>query len=177
MPENVILVDVNDMQVGVAEKLDAHRKGLLHRAVSVFVFNSKNQLLIQKRASEKYHSPLLWTNTACTHPRPGETANDAAIRRLKEEMGIQLNAINKLFDFIYKEALDKGLIEHEFDHVFIGFSDETPQPDLNEVCDYMYVDQDSLLEDVKKNPEKYTVWFLKIIESVIRHKQSFGQII
>ncbi|MFP4664335.1 MAG: isopentenyl-diphosphate Delta-isomerase [Bacteroidales bacterium] len=171
MQEKVVLVDQHDKQTGVMEKLEAHKKALLHRAVSVFVFNSENQLLIQKRAIEKYHSPGLWTNTACTHPRPRENVIEAADRRLQEEMGIGSSNLQKLFDFIYKEELDQGLSEHEFDHVFVGFSDEAPTPDPDEVCDYAYMDGDNLLEDVRNHPEAYTVWFKKVIERVLREYQ------
>ncbi|MFO7880365.1 MAG: isopentenyl-diphosphate Delta-isomerase [Bacteroidota bacterium] len=171
MQEKLVLVDQHDKQTGVMEKLEAHKKALLHRAVSVFVFNSENQLLLQKRAQEKYHSPGLWTNTACTHPRPLENIKEAADRRLQEEMGMGNSNLQKLFDFIYKEKLDHGLSEHEFDHVFVGFSDEIPKPDPAEVCDYAYMDGDNLLEDVRKHPEAYTVWFKKIIERVLREYQ------
>ena len=119
MQEQVILVDQQDREIGVAEKLEAHRKGKLHRAFSVFLFNAKDEMLLQQRAAEKYHSGGLWTNTCCSHPRPGEPTEAAARRRLREEMGISCN-LNKAFDFIYRAEFDNGLIEHELDHVFIG---------------------------------------------------------
>ena len=165
--EKVILVDSNDRVLGEMEKMEAHQKAILHRAVSVFIFNSKQQLLIQKRALSKYHSPGLWTNTACTHPRPNESSINAASRRLNEEMGIKTHELTKLFDFVYKEPLDNELTEHEFDHVFIGFSDVLPTPDPSEVCDFTYVDKDELLKQIALSPQHYTVWFKKIVERVL----------
>lgn len=166
MLEKVILVDENDTQLGEMEKLEAHQKALLHRAVSVFIFNSDNKLLLQKRAPSKYHSPELWTNTACTHPFPNESNESAVIRRLKEEMGITINHVTNIFHFIYKEQLENGLTEHEFDHVFIGFTDAVPVPEINEVSDYNYVAINEILEQVKLSPQDYTVWFKKIIKQV-----------
>jgi len=166
MQDKVILIDENDTPLGEIEKLEAHQKALLHRAVSVFVFNTDNKLLLQKRALNKYHSPGLWSNTACTHPAPHESNEEAAIRRLKEEMGLTLTKITKLFHFIYKEQLDNGLFEHELDHVFIGFSEEWPVPAPNEVSDFDYVEMHEVLEQVKKSSHNYTVWFKKIIERV-----------
>lgn len=161
----VILVDENDVQIGVMEKMEAHRKALLHRAVSVFIFNSKGEFLLQQRAESKYHSPLLWTNTACTHPMPGETVLEAANRRLMEEMGLQAN-LTQLFSFIYKEALDNELTEHELDYVFIGISDEMPKYNPSEVNSYWYMSYIELEADIMQNPENYTVWFKKIVTRV-----------
>jgi len=172
MEEKVILVDLNDTPIGETEKLEAHQKALLHRAVSVFVFNSEKKMLLQKRSLNKYHSPGLWTNTACTHPYPGESNNGAVIRRLKQEMGLVVNDVTKLFHFTYKEKLDNELTEHEFDHVFIGFSDKTPFPEPNEVMDYKYVGINEVLEQVKKSPHDYTVWFRKIVERVANDAKS-----
>ncbi len=167
MTEKIILVDTDDTEIGEMEKLEAHQKAKLHRAVSVFIFNSKGQLLLQKRALIKYHSPGLWTNTVCTHPGPGESIEYAAIRRLKEEMGLKIEKLTKIFDFTYKETLDNNLTEYEFDHVFVGISDDSPIPEPTEVCDFEYIDSDILLAQIKLNPEKYTVWFKKIIERVL----------
>lgn len=167
MIENVILVDSNDTVVGKMEKMEAHQKAQLHRAVSVFIFNSQGQLLLQKRAESKYHSPGLWTNTACTHPRPNESNENAAIRRLDEEMGVVNVKLTKLFDFTYKEDFDNGLTEYEFDHVFIGLSDDMPNPEPEEVCDYEYVECEELLAQIKNNPERFTIWFKKIIDRVV----------
>ena len=156
--EKVILVDENDNQVGVMPKLEAHQKGLLHRAFSVFIFNSKYELLLQKRASSKYHSGGLWTNTCCSHPREGEEILDAAKRRLIEEMGID-TSLRKVHDFIYKAELDNDLTEHEFDHVFYGIYNEDPIINKDEADDFKWIDMDSLNEDIKTNGNNYTIWF------------------
>ena len=166
--EKVILVDSADNAIGKMEKLDAHKKALLHRAVSVFIFNSKKRLLLQRRALGKYHSPGLWTNTVCTHPYPDETNKDAATRRLKEEMGLDAD-VSKIFDFIYKEKIDNELTEHEYDHVFIGFTDDSPMPDPDEVHECKYVDSNEILRQIKNVPEEYTVWFKKIIKRVLEY--------
>ncbi len=171
MAEKVILVDLEDIPTGEMEKVEAHKKVRLHRAVSIFIFNSKGQLLLQKRAINKYHSPGLWTNTACTHPRPNESNVNAATRRLNEEMGIKTNELTKLFDFIYKEKLDNNLTEYEFDHVFVAISDSMPIPEPSEVCDYKYVDTDLILKKIREKPDDYTVWFKKIIERVLTEVQ------
>lgn len=167
--EHVILVDIHDNVLGAMEKIEAHRKAKLHRAVSAFIFNTKGQMLLQRRALSKYHSPGLWTNTACTHPRPNEKNKDAAARRLKEEMGLHINKLTKVFDFIYKAELDNELTEHELDHVFIGFSDDIPIPEPEEVGEFKYVDTDQLMTQIENKPEEYTVWFKKIVERVLIH--------
>ena len=156
--EKVILVDENDNQVGVMPKLEANQKGLLHRAFSVFIFNSKYELLLQKRASSKYHSGGLWTNTCCSHPREGEEILDAAKRRLIEEMGID-TSLRKVHDFIYKAELDNDLTEHEFDHVLYGIYNEDPIINKDEADDFKWIDMDSLNEDIKTNGNNYTIWF------------------
>ena len=156
--ENVILVDKNDNQVGLMPKLEAHQKGLLHRAFSIFIFNSKYELLLQKRASSKYHSGGLWTNTCCSHPREGEETLDAANRRLIEEMGIQ-TSLRKVHDFIYRAELDNDLTEHEFDHVLYGIYNEDPIINKDEADDFKWIDMDSLNEDIKTNGNNYTIWF------------------
>ena len=156
--EKVILVDENDNQVGLMPKLEAHQKGLLHRAFSVFIFNSKYELLLQKRASSKYHSGGLWTNTCCSHPREGEEILDAANRRLIEEMGIE-TSLRKVHDFIYKAELDNDLTEHEFDHVLYGIYNEDPIINKDEADDFKWIDMDSLNEDIKTNGNNYTIWF------------------
>lgn len=171
MIEKVIIVDENDKVIGEMEKLEAHRKAQLHRAVSVFIFNSNGQLLLQKRALNKYHSPGLWTNTVCTHPMPNERSEDAAARRLNEEMGLRNVRLTKIFDFIYKEKLSNGLTEYEFDHVFWGISDDSPTINPIEVCDFKYVDPQLIVKQIKLNPENYTVWFKKIVDRVISEIQ------
>ena len=172
----VILVNSNDIQTGTMEKMEAHQMGLLHRAVSVFILNSKGEWLLQQRAAEKYHSPGLWTNTCCTHPYPGESNEDAANRRLMEEMGVQAK-LKKIFDFTYNEKLSNQLIENEFDHVFIGITDSTPSPDKSEVMAIKYIDFSTLEQNMNIYPEKYTVWFKKIakrVMKIIETEKSFG---
>lgn len=161
--EYVILVDENDNEVGTIEKIEAHEKALLHRAISVFIINSKNELLLQQRASSKYHSPDLWTNTCCSHPRPGENTLDAALRRLQEEMGIQ-TSLEKVLSFQYKAPFDNGLTEHEYDHVFVGYTDENPVLNPEEAKAYKYVSMDIVNADIIENPQNYTAWFKIIFE-------------
>ena len=156
--EKVILVDKNDNQVGLMPKLEAHEKGILHRAFSVFIFNSKYELLLQKRASSKYHSGGLWTNTCCSHPREGEDILNAANRRLDEEMGIK-TSLRKVYDFIYKAELDNQLTEHEFDHVFYGVCDNDPILNKDEAEDFKWVEMETVNNDIIKNEDNYTVWF------------------
>ncbi len=156
--EQVILVDSKNKEIGIMEKIEAHRKGLLHRAVSVLIFNSDGQILLQKRAKSKYHSGGLWTNTTCSHPIPNESAIDAAKRRLFEEMGIKCELEEK-FTFIYKAFLDNNMIENEFDHVFFGTTDILPVINTEEVSDYKYISYLNLINDIEFNPDNYTVWF------------------
>ena len=156
--EKVILVDKNDQMLGLMEKQEAHVKGLLHRAFSIFIFNKDNKLLIQKRAFHKYHSGGLWTNTCCSHPRENETTIEAAHRRLNEEMGMKCKLELK-FNFIYKAQLDNNLYEHEFDHVFFGFSNDLPKINKQEVDSYKYESLNFLKEDIILSPNKYTEWF------------------
>jgi len=171
--EYVVLVDEKDTEIGVMEKMEAHEKGLLHRAFSVFTFNSKGELLLQKRASSKYHSGGLWTNTCCSHPREGESPIDAAHRRLMEEMGFDCS-LNKAFDFIYKRALDNDLTEHELDHVFIGNFDGVPEMNPEEVEDYKYIGIEELIVDIEKSPQNYTEWFKICLAEVIKNKDSLS---
>ena len=161
--EKVILVDKNDNQLGLMEKIEAHEKAILHRAFSVFILNENNELLLQKRGINKYHSPGLWTNTCCSHPRNGEDVLDAGIRRLKEEMGF-VTKLSSLLSFIYKAEFDNGLTEHEFDHVLIGKYSSNPIINELEVCDWKWIDLDVLSQDILDNPEIYTVWFKIIFE-------------
>lgn len=154
----VILVDANDHQTGVAEKMDAHRKGLLHRAFSVFIRNSQGQILLQQRAFSKYHSGGLWTNACCSHPRPGENLIDAAHRRIQEEMGFDCD-LKHVYNFTYRVKLDNELTEHELDHVLVGVYDGPVKPSPEEVYDYRYVDIDVLESELSKNPESFTSWF------------------
>ncbi|MBN2745793.1 MAG: isopentenyl-diphosphate Delta-isomerase [Bacteroidales bacterium] len=172
--EKVILVDVNDQPVGEMEKMEAHQKAILHRAISVFVVNSNGQWLLQRRAFGKYHSNGLWSNTACSHPAPGETTAQAAHRRLQQEMGMEV-PLNHLFQFVYQAQLDSNLTEHELDHVFIGISDNLPNPNPDEVSDFKYMDFVDLKNDVTLNPQNYTVWFKLIFDRVqLEYNQKFS---
>lgn len=162
--EHVILVDANDRAIGTMEKMEAHRKGILHRAFSVLLFNDAGQVLLQKRSKSKYHSSGLWTNTCCSHPLPGESMEDATRRRLREEMGIDLQPTFS-YSFLYKAPLDHGLIEHELDHVFVGTFNGIPNINRKEVEDWKYVDLKWLKEDILKNPSDYTVWFKLIVNN------------
>lgn len=156
--EHVILVTSDNTEVGTMEKMEAHERGVLHRAFSIFVFNDAHEMLIHKRALHKYHSPGLWTNTCCSHPRPGETVMQAAQRRLNEEMGFQC-ALTERFHFIYKAELDQNLTEHELDFVLTGSFNGVPQANAEEVCDWKFVAIEELVADVETNPDAYTVWF------------------
>ena len=168
MEEKVVLIDENDVEVGTMPKMEAHQKALLHRAISVFIFNEKGEWLLQRRALSKYHSSGLWSNAACTHPRPNESYLKAAERRLLEEMGLQCE-LTDLFNFIYKEKLDNELTEHELDHVFIGYSEEVPNYNAEEVCDFKYIDFDELANDIREQADKYTYWFKHVYENVQKH--------
>jgi isopentenyl-diphosphate delta-isomerase len=156
--EEVILVDARDTPVGTAEKMHAHREGLLHRAFSVFVFSADGRMLLQRRAASKYHSGSLWTNSCCSHPRPGEALEDAAHRRLREEMGFDC-PLRHAFSFQYHAELDAGLREHELDHVFLGEWDGHPEPDPGEVEAWRYVEMAELRRELRDHPSRFTVWF------------------
>jgi isopentenyl-diphosphate Delta-isomerase len=162
---DVILVDENDATIGKKEKLLAHKKGLLHRAFSIFVFNSKNELLIQKRSLKKYHSPGLWSNTCCSHPRTEDIEKEAK-QRLEKEMGFSCG-LKKVFSFIYKAEVGNNLTEHEYDHVFFGHCDTAPAPDEKEVCDWRWISLEQLQSDIKKNPKKYTPWLVLSLSRVV----------
>ena len=166
MIEKVILVDKNDNELGTMEKQEAHVKGLLHRAFSVFIFNDKNELLLQRRAVKKYHSGGLWTNTCCSHPRQNEKTKDAAKRRLLEEMGMR-STLKKQFDFVYKAKLDNNLYEHEFDHVFFGFTNDLPIINPEEVEEYTYKTLEDIGNEMKTIPDKYTEWFKICFREVV----------
>jgi len=156
--DKLILVDEKDMPIGTIEKMEAHQKALLHRAFSVFIFNTKGEMLLQQRALDKYHSGGLWTNACCSHPYDGQQTQAAAEKRLQEEMGFT-TVLTKVFDFIYKAPFDNGLTEHEFDHVFTGIYDGTIVPDKSEVEDFCFMSMDVIKESLQLHPEKYTVWF------------------
>jgi isopentenyl-diphosphate Delta-isomerase len=168
MEEFVVLVDKEDNELGLMEKQQAHIAGLLHRAFSVFIFNSRGELMLQQRAASKYHSPTLWTNTCCSHPRENETYLEAAHRRLVEEMGFDCDLSFK-FKFIYKANLDNGLTEHELDYVFIGLYDGEPNLNSSEVMAYRWVEMEDLKKDIAKNPQNYTAWFKIIFDQYLSH--------
>lgn len=163
MEEQVILVNEQDVPTGTMEKLQAHREGRLHRAVSVFVFNEKGEMLLQKRAAEKYHSANLWSNACCSHPRESESAVACAHRRLREEMGFDCELTFR-FPFTYKAALDHGLTEYEYDHVFFGSFSGVPNPDPAEVCGWKYLSMEEITKQLKQNPEDFTTWFRLILQ-------------
>ncbi len=166
--ESVILVDTNDQTLGTMEKMEAHRLGKLHRAISVFVFNRKGELLMQQRAAQKYHSAGKWSNTTCSHPRLGEQNIDAATRRLKEEMGLDCNLVYG-FNFIYQANFGNGLFEHEYDHVFFGITDVLPQLNIDEVSAFRYNSLEELGVLIKQNPDEYTTWLKICFEQVVKH--------
>lgn len=154
----VILVDENDNPVGTMPKMEAHEKAMLHRAFSVFILNANDEVLLQQRANDKYHSAGLWTNTCCSHPHPGEDTLGAARRRLKEEMGMEAD-LQFVFKFMYKAPFDNLLTEHEIDHVFIGKTNQLPVINPEEVASYKYMKPEEIKLDMEQNPQSYTVWF------------------
>ena len=166
--EKVILVNEKDEQIGLMPKMEAHEKALLHRAFSVFVFNEKNELMIQQRAHEKYHSPGLWTNTCCSHQREGETNVEAGKRRLQEEMGFSTD-LEDTISFIYKAPFDNGLTEHEFDHILVGNFFGEPSLNPEEANDWKWVALEDLRQDMNKNPDIYTEWFKIIFDKYYQH--------
>jgi len=165
---DVILVDEQDNPVGTMGKMEVHEKALLHRAFSVFIFNDKGEMLLQKRAATKYHSAGLWTNTCCSHPKPGETTEAAAIKRLQEEMGFS-TPISKAFSFVYKAPFDNGLTEHEYDHVFTGTFNGLINPDPREVSDYCYQSIETVKANVQTHPDHFTEWFKIALPKVEAH--------
>lgn len=166
--EFVILVNENDEKIGLMPKQEAHEKGLLHRAFSVFLFNDKNELMLQQRALTKYHSPGLWTNTCCSHQRDGESNLDAGKRRLFEEMGVATE-LRETTKFIYKAPFDNGLTEHELDHIMIGSFTNNPQINEVEVADWKWMSMERIEDDLKENPDIYTAWFKIIFEKFQQH--------
>ncbi|RZL50641.1 MAG: isopentenyl-diphosphate Delta-isomerase [Pedobacter sp.] len=169
MEEQVILVDREDIAIGEMGKMNAHEIGALHRAFSIFIFNRKGELLMQQRALDKYHSAGKWTNTCCSHPRPLELTEDAAKRRLKEEMGMDCE-LTYGFNFLYKAAFSNELTEHEFDHVYFGISDQMPQINPSEVASYKYVNLQDLQRDLIENPDLYTAWLKVCFNKVLDFK-------
>lgn len=165
---DVILVNEKDEAIGTMEKMEAHRKGVLHRAFSVFIINDAGELLLQRRALEKYHSAGLWTNACCSHQFPGETTVAAAHRRLQEEMGFDCE-LHEIFAFTYKSEFDNGLTEHEFDHVLLGVYNGNISPNAAEVCDYRYLPAQRILELIKNEPDTFTIWFHRALPMVLEH--------
>jgi isopentenyl-diphosphate delta-isomerase len=168
MTDHVVLVNTDDVPQGTAEKLEAHLEGWLHRAFSIFVFDSRGRLLLQQRAAHKYHSPGLWSNTCCSHPRPDEPLHDAVHRRLVEEMGFDCD-LHPAFHFVYRADVGNGLIEHELDHVFIGHADATVTANEEEVAGWSWVDPEDLRADVAARPDRYTYWFRHILDRTLTH--------
>lgn len=168
MSELLILVDEKDNEVGVMDKLSAHQTASLHRAFSIFIFNTDGQLLLQQRADEKYHSSGLWSNTCCSHPIKGEDISQTTVRRLYEEMGMECD-LEFQFSFIYKTALENDLTEHEFDHVYFGFTDELPQPNPQEVKSWKYMSLGELETDIDLYPLKYSAWLKICLPRVINY--------
>lgn len=168
MQELLVIVDKYDKEIGVRDKLGVHKTGVLHRAFSLFIFNSKNELLLQQRADNKYHSGGLWSNTCCSHPRSGEKISDAIKRRLDEEMQMHCDPEFK-FSFIYNVDFENGLSEHEFDHVYFGYSDEIPEPDTSEVKAWKYVTLRQLQKEIADNPDDFSAWIKLSLPLVREH--------
>ena len=164
----VTLVDENDQMTGTMEKSAVHRLGKLHRAISVFIFNSNGHMLLQQRALHKYHSGGKWSNACCSHPKPGESVMDAAKRRLREEIGLTCD-LHKGFEFTYHAVLDNNLVEHEYDHVFFGFSDERPSLNTDEVESYDYLPMEIISDLITQESEKFTEWFKICFDQVSEH--------
>lgn len=165
MGEYVVLVDEDDRKIGVEEKFKAHREGILHRGFSIFLFNQKGELLLQQRAESKYHSGGLWANTCCGHPRPQESVEQAAVRRLQEEMAISCK-LERVFHFVYRAEVSSGLVEHEVDHVFIGYYDRTVSPNPTEVMAHRWTPFTELQKEIKRNPRHFVPWLLPAIEQI-----------
>ncbi len=166
--EHVILVNEKDQEIGLMPKLEAHQKAVLHRAFSVFIFNSENELMLQQRASNKYHSPNLWTNTCCSHQRSGESNIQAGTRRLYEEMGFT-TPLKEITSFIYKAPFDNGLTEHELDHIMVGYYNEDPVINSDEVEDWKWMKIEDVKKDISLNPDLYTAWFKIIFKNFYNH--------
>lgn len=169
--EEVILVDGEDRPIGLMPKMEAHEKALLHRAFSVFIMNDQGETMLQQRAPEKYHSPLLWSNSCCSHQREGESNIEAGKRRLMEEMGFSTE-LRELFSFVYKAPFDNGLTEHEYDHVMIGHYNDDPQVNPREVADWKWMLPMDIKKDMDEHPDRYTEWFKIIFERFYEHIES-----
>jgi len=172
MEEKVILVNEKDEQIGLMPKMEAHEKAVLHRAFSVFILNSKGELMLQQRALHKYHSPGLWTNTCCSHQRDGEENIEAGKRRLQEEMGF-VTELEETISFIYKAPFDNGLTEHELDHIMVGYYEDEPNINEEEVAAWKWMSLDAVQDDISNRPEEYTAWFKIIFERFYPHIQAY----
>lgn len=168
MGEHVILVDANNNQLGTMEKMEAHEKGLLHRAFSIFIFNSDGEMLLQERAHDKYHCGGMWTNAVCSHPRPGENQSQALRRKMKQEMGFYTD-VQKAFDFTYRAELRNGLVEHEYDEVFFGVYESKLAPNPNEVKDFRYVSISQIRDEIQENTIPFTPWFILLFEPICQY--------
>lgn len=173
--ELLILVDEQDRELGISDKLTIHQQGLLHRAFSVFVFNSKAELLLQQRADNKYHSPGLWTNTCCSHPRPAENISDACNRRLMEEMGMNCK-LEFSFSFMYKCSFENGLTEHEFDHVYVGQTDDLPIINNEEVMGWKYISIEELQNEISLHPDRFTEWLKICLPELLEQSHYLAQL-
>lgn len=171
LEERVILVDVHDNPIGTGAKLPTHERGDLHRAFSVFLINTQGEILLQQRAMGKYHGGGLWANSACGHPRPGEETSAAARRRLREEMGIDAD-LEPVFTFTYRARMDRELIEHEIDHVMVGYSNELPRPDPAEVADWRWLTPAEIRTELAATPDRYTPWFEPALEGLLERRPS-----
>lgn len=171
--QEVILVNERDEPIGTMEKMEAHRKAVLHRAFSVFIFNSKGDMLLQQRALTKYHSGGLWTNACCSHPYPGEATADAASRRLREELGFTV-PLRKIFEFTYQSTFENGLVEHEYDHVFTGVYNAAIRPNPEEVQDYSYQSPEEITQALQSHPQKFTAWFHIAFPKVVQWAKESG---
>lgn len=163
---SVVIVDRNDFPIGVMDKTEAHQKGILHRAFSIFIFNSKAEILLHQRADTKYHGAGLWTNTCCSHPQLNENINESALERLNYEMGLECD-VKKVFSFIYYAPVENGLIEHEYDHIFVGHTNTEPKPNPSEVKDYKWSNPWFVISDMEHNPHLYTFWFRSAFPKVL----------
>lgn len=172
-PNDVILVDTDDREIGTMEKLEAHQRGLLHRAFSVFLFNSAGEMLIHRRAKHKYHCGGKWSNACCSHPVSGIDIETCLREKLFQEMGIESELV-KAFEYTYRAELENGLIEHEYDHVYIGKYNGSPDPNPDEADDWRYASVDSLRKEMIVAPERFTPWFKMLFEKVVQHQAEFG---
>ncbi len=167
----VVLVNENDEPQGVMDKMEAHQKGILHRAFSIFIFNSKGEMLIQQRALKKYHSGGLWTNACCSHPEPDEEVEVSAEKRLQEEMGFT-TSLTKAFSFVYRTEFNNGLTEHEYDHVYFGNYESDVAPNADEVQDYCYMSAEAVANSIESHPQKYTSWFKIAFPKMMEHRKN-----